>query len=44
LSTVALSVFKTHQAATLILALIAIVTVVDALSAWLRRFLGRSGA
>ncbi|HET9041849.1 MAG TPA: phosphonate ABC transporter, permease protein PhnE [Burkholderiales bacterium] len=40
---VALSVFKTHQAATLILALIAIVTVVDALSAWLRRFLGRSG-
>lgn len=39
---VALSVFKTHQAATLILALIAIVTVVDALSAWLRRFLGRS--
>jgi phosphonate transport system permease protein len=41
---VALSVFKTHEAATLLLAMIAMVTVVDVLSAWLRRFLGRSGA
>jgi phosphonate transport system permease protein len=41
---VSLSVFKTHEAATLILAMIAIVAVVDVLSAWLRRFLGRSGA
>jgi len=41
---VSLSVFKTHEASTLILAMIAIVAVVDVLSAWLRRFLGRSGA
>ena len=41
---VALSVFKTHEASTLILSMIVIVTVVDAASAWLRRFLGRSGA
>jgi phosphonate transport system permease protein len=40
---VSLSVFKTHEAATVLLVMIAIVTVVDALSAWLRRFLGRSG-
>ena len=40
---VSLSVFKTHEASTLILAMIAIVAVVDVLSAWLRRFLGRSG-
>lgn len=40
---VSLSVFKTHEASTLILAMIAIVAVVDAASAWLRRFLGRSG-
>jgi phosphonate transport system permease protein len=40
---VALSVFKTHEAATLLLAMIAIVVAVDALSAWMRRFLGRSG-
>jgi phosphonate transport system permease protein len=41
---VALSVFKTHEAATLLLAMIALVIAVDALSAWMRRFLGRSGA
>jgi len=41
---VSLSVFKTHEAATIILVMIAIVTVVDVLSAWLRQFLGRSGA
>ena len=41
---VSLSVFKTQEAATLIVAMIVIVTVVDAASAWLRRFLGRSGA
>jgi len=41
---VSLSVFNTHEASTLILAMIAIVAVVDVLSAWLRRFLGRSGA
>jgi phosphonate transport system permease protein len=41
---VSLSVFKTHEAATLILAMITIVGAVDVLSAWLRRFLGRSGA
>ena len=40
---VSLSVFKTHEAATLLLAMIAIVAAVDLLSAWLRRFLGRSG-
>jgi phosphonate transport system permease protein len=34
---VSLSVFKTHEAATLIAAMIAIVTVVDLLSAWTRR-------
>jgi phosphonate transport system permease protein len=38
-----LSWFQTREAATIILAMIAIVTVVDLLSAWLRRFLGRSG-
>ena len=37
---VSLSVFNTHQAATLMLAMIAIVALVDVLSAWLRRFLG----
>ncbi len=36
--------FQTHGAATIILAMIAIVTVVDLLSAWLRRFLGQSSA
>jgi glycosyltransferase involved in cell wall biosynthesis len=41
---VSLSVFKTHEAATLLIAMIAMVSVVDLLSAWLRRFLGRSGA
>jgi phosphonate transport system permease protein len=41
---VSLSVFKTHEAATLIFSMVLIVTVVDVLSAWLRRFLGRSGA
>lgn len=41
---VSLSVFKTHEAATLLLAMIAMVMLVDLLSAWLRRFLGRSGA
>jgi phosphonate transport system permease protein len=40
---VALSVFKTHEAATLLIAMIAMVSLVDLLSAWLRRFLGRSG-
>lgn len=40
---VSLSVFKTQEASTVILAMIAIVTVVDVLSAWLRRFFGRSG-
>jgi ABC-type phosphate/phosphonate transport system permease subunit len=40
---VSLSVFKTHEAATLLIAMIAMVSVVDLLSAWLRRFLGRSG-
>jgi phosphonate transport system permease protein len=41
---VALSVFETHEAATLLLAMIVIVIAVDALSAWVRGFLGRSGA
>ncbi|MDA0224569.1 MAG: phosphonate ABC transporter, permease protein PhnE [Proteobacteria bacterium] len=41
---VSLSVFKTHEASTLMLSMIAIVTVVDVMSAWLRRVLGRSGA
>ncbi len=41
---VALSVFKTQEAATLLLTMIAIVGMVDLLSAWVRRFLGRSGA
>jgi phosphonate transport system permease protein len=41
---VALSVFKTHESATILLAMIVLVTVVDVLSAWLRRYLGRSGA
>jgi len=41
---VALSVFKTHEAATLLLTMITLVALVDLLSAWLRRFLGRSGA
>ncbi len=41
---VALSVFKTQEAATLLLTMIAIVGMVDLLSAWLRRYLGRSGA
>jgi phosphonate transport system permease protein len=40
---VSLSVFKTSEASTLLLAMIAIVAVVDVLSAWLRRVLGRSG-
>jgi phosphonate transport system permease protein len=39
---VSLSVFKTHEASTLILAMIVIVSVVDVLSARVRRFLGRS--
>lgn len=39
-----LSWFQTRQAATVLLAMIAIVSVVDVISAWLRRFLGRSGA
>lgn len=37
---VSLSVFKTHEAATVLVAMILIVTLVDLLSAWLRRFLG----
>lgn len=41
---VSLSLFKTNEAATVILAMLAIVAIVDALSAGLRRFLGRSGA
>jgi phosphonate transport system permease protein len=41
---VSLSVFKTQEASTVLLAMIAIVAVVDALSAWLRRFLGTSGS
>jgi len=41
---VSLSVFKTHEAATLLIAMIAMVSIVDLLSAWLRRFLGRSDA
>lgn len=41
---VSLSVFKTHEASTLMLSMIAIVTLVDMMSAWLRRVLGRSGA
>lgn len=41
---VSLSLFKTHEAATVILAMLAIVAIVDALSAGMRRFLGRSGA
>jgi phosphonate transport system permease protein len=40
---VALSVFKTHEAATLLLAMIAIVIAVDLLSAWLRRYLTSAG-
>ena len=39
-----LSWFQTHQAATVLLTMVAIVSMVDVLSAWLRRFLGRSGA
>ena len=41
---VSLSMFRADQAATLLLAMIAIVIVVDALSAWVRRSLGRSGS
>jgi len=41
---VSLSLFKTNEAATVILAMLAIVALVDALSAGMRRFLGRSGA
>lgn len=41
---VALSVFKTQEAATLLLVMIGIITAVDALSAAMRSFLGRSGA
>jgi len=41
---VSLSTFKTHESSTLILAMVAIVALVDLFSAWLRRFLGRSGA
>ncbi|MGQ0546937.1 MAG: phosphonate ABC transporter, permease protein PhnE [Betaproteobacteria bacterium] len=37
---VSLSVFKTHEAATVLLAMILIVTAVDVLSALLRRFMG----
>lgn len=40
---VSLSVFKTREAATVIIAMMAIVVVVDLLSAGLRRFLARSG-
>jgi phosphonate transport system permease protein len=39
-----LSWFETREASTVVVAMIAIVTLVDLLSAWLRRFLGRSGA
>jgi len=39
-----LSLFKEPQAATLILAMLILVAVVDGLSAWLRRWLGRSGS
>lgn len=41
---VALSVFKTQEAATLLAAMVAMVIAVDVLSAWMRRFLGRSGS
>lgn len=41
---VALSLFKTNEAATVILAMVAIVGAVDLLSAWLRRILSPSGA
>jgi phosphonate transport system permease protein len=41
---VSLSLFKTHEAATVIIAMILIVSVVDVLSALLRRLLSRSGA
>lgn len=40
---VALSVFKTNEAATLLIAMIVIVVAVD-LCGWLRRFLGASSA
>ena len=40
---VALSLFKTNEAATVILAMVAIVGAVDILSAWLRRILSPSG-
>ena len=38
-----LSLFKEAEAATLIIAMLILVAVVDGLSAWLRRWLGRSG-
>lgn len=41
---VALSVFKTNEAATLLIAMIVIVIAVDAFSGWLRRLLAPSGA
>jgi phosphonate transport system permease protein len=41
---VSLSMFRMDQAAPVLVAMIAIVIVVDVLSAWIRRFLGRSGA
>lgn len=41
---VALSVFKTNEAATLLIAMIVIVIAVDVFSGWLRRFLGPSSA
>ena len=40
----ALSLFKTNEAATVILAMVAIIGAVDLLSAWLRRILSPSGA
>jgi phosphonate transport system permease protein len=41
---VSLSLFKQAEASTVILAMLVLVAIVDGLSAWLRRFLGRSGA
>ncbi len=38
-----LSWFQTHEASSVIIAMVAIVTAVDVFSAWLRRFLGRAG-
>jgi phosphonate transport system permease protein len=39
-----LSLFKEPEASSVILAMLILVAIVDALSAWLRRWLGRSGS